>query len=249
MSRTSFVISRGSTVVAATTTLCCCALLYAAPAESSKSDMVGRIDFEEADLPAANVELDLSQGMFGDLFGIGDAAVAGVAEALTKSSTGKNAEDTRMAAEKLAAARQIIELANKVVREVRVRAYEKSPGDLASHFDAQLHNGNWEQILLVRKGDENARVSVIRRDNSIRGIFVVAGGHGGEALVNVVCDISPDNVKELTEAATKIGLENGLRRVIEMNMRRVHGPMGAPPRPPLPPKPPRVPAKPQHEAA
>jgi hypothetical protein len=249
MSRIPFIIARGCTTVAAATTLCCCALLYAEPAETSKPDMIGRIDFGKASLPPANVELDLSQGMFGDLFGIGDAAIAGVAVALSKSSTGEHAEGTRMAAEKLAAARQIIELANKVVCEVRVRAYEKSPGDLSSHFESQLHNGNWEQVLLVRKGEDNAHVSVIRRDNAIRGIFVVAGGHGGEALVNVVCDISPDNVKELTEAATKIGLENGLRRVIEMNMRRVHGPMGGPPRPPLPPKPPRVPAKPQHEAA
>ncbi|HVT29177.1 MAG TPA: DUF4252 domain-containing protein [Lacipirellulaceae bacterium] len=249
MSRTSYFISRGFTTIFAATTLCCCAILYAEPAESSKPEEVGRINFSEADLPPANVELDLSQGMFGDLFGIGDAAIAGVAEALAKSSTGESSEGTRMAADKLAAARQIIELANKVVREVRVRAYEKSPGDLSSHFDSQLKSGNWEQILLVRKGDENARVSVIRRDNSIRGIFVVAGGHGGAALVNIVCDLSPQNVKELTSAATKIGLDNGLRQAIEMKMRGMHGRMVAPPRPPLPPKPPRAPVKPQHEAA
>ena len=249
MSRTSFFISRGFTTMSAATALCCCAVLYAEPAESSTSDVVGRIDFSEAGLPPANVELDLSQGMFGALFGIGDAAIAGVAAGFAKSSTGESSEGTPVVAEKLAAARQIIELANKVVREVSVRAYEKSPGDLSSHFDAQLKSGNWKQILLVRKGDENARVSVIRRDNSIRGIFVVAGGRGGEALVNIVCDISPDNVKDLTSAATKIGLDNGLRQAIEMRMRGMHGPTGGPPRPPLPPKPPRVSVKPQHEAA
>ena len=37
---------------------------------------LGNVDFDYADAPAANVELDLSQGMFHDLFGIGDAAVA-----------------------------------------------------------------------------------------------------------------------------------------------------------------------------
>ena len=84
--------------------------------------------FDEANLPPANVELDLSQGMFENLFGIGDAAVAGVAETLMKSTKGDHAEAMHMAAEQLAAVRQIIGLAGKVVKEVRVRAYEKNAG-------------------------------------------------------------------------------------------------------------------------
>ena len=53
-------------------------LLYLAAAsaradEPSRDAALGRIDFESANLPAANVELDLSQGMFENLFEIGDA--------------------------------------------------------------------------------------------------------------------------------------------------------------------------------
>ena len=88
--------------------------VQAKDAGSSSATAIGRIDFEGAQLPPANVEVDLSQGMFGDLFGIGDAAVAGIAEALSKSSTGDHAEATRLAAEKLTAVRQVIELAGKV---------------------------------------------------------------------------------------------------------------------------------------
>ena len=66
---------------------------------------------------------------------------------------------------------------------------------------------------------------IIHRNGSIRGAFVMAGGHGGQVLVNVVCDISPDNVKSLTSAATKIGLDNGLLREIETKFRQAHGPM------------------------
>ena len=145
-----------------------------------------------------------------------------------------------MAAEQLGAIRQIIGLTGKVVKEVRVRAYEKMADDLSPRFDEQIRNGEWEKTVVVRKGDENARVYIIRHNGSIRGAFVIAGGHGGQVLVNVVCDISPDNVKSLTAAATKIGLDNGLMREIEMKFRHGHGPQ-----PPAPPKSPRSPSAPQ----
>jgi hypothetical protein len=203
----------------------CATIAQAKPSESGDAP-VGRIDFDGANLPPANVELDLSQGMFANLFGIGDAAVAGVAETLMKSTQGEHAESMHMAADQLAAVRQIIGLAGKVVHEVRIRAYEKSPGDLSSRFDKQLHEGEWEKVAVLRKGDDNARVFIIYRNDSIRGAFVMAGSHDGQVLVNVVCDISPDNVKSLTSAATKIGLDNNLQQVIEMKFHKGHGPNG-----------------------
>jgi hypothetical protein len=213
---------------------------------AATSDNLGRIDFEQANLPPANIELDLSQAMFGDLFGIGDAAVAGVAETLMKSNKGDHAEAMHLAADQLTAVRQIIGLAGKVVREVRVRAYEKMQEDLSSRFDKQLRDGEWEKVVVLRKGDENARLFIIHRNDSIRGAFVMAGGHGGQVLVNVVCDISPENVKSLTSAATKIGLDNNLEQVLEMKLRKSRGPM--PPAQMRAPSPPRAP-QPKREAA
>jgi hypothetical protein len=169
-----------------------------------------------------------------------------VADTLLQSTKEEHMEATQAAAEQLAAVRQIIGLTGKVVKEVRVRAYEKMAEDLSPRFDQQIRNGEWEKTVVVRKGDENARVYIMRHNGSIRGAFVIAGGHGGQILVNVVCDISPDNVKSLTAAATKIGLENGLLRELELKFRHAHSPL--PPAPPRAPAAPRVPQPPKGAA-
>ena len=40
-------------------------------------------------------------------------------------------------------------------------------------------------------------------------------------ITNIVCDISPENVKKLTSTATKVGLEHGLAQVIEQKMKQL----------------------------
>jgi len=235
------------TIAVLTGALVCTGKVSAKSDEPSDSKAIGRINFDQASLPPANVELDLSQGMFTDLFGIGDAAVAGVAETLLKANKGEHVETSRLAAEQLAAARQIIGLSAKVVKEVRIRAFEKFETDLSPHFEKQLRDGEWEKAVVLHKDKENARVYLIRQNESIRGAFVVAGNHEGQVLVNVVCDISPDNVKSLTSAATKIGIDNGLLKRLETKFRHINGPM--PPAPPKPPAPPRAAEPPKSEAA
>lgn len=244
---TCLIIRRAGAVAAVVGLLFYSTMVQAKSPESAASGNLGRINFDQANLPPANVELDLSQAMFGDLFGIGDAAVAGVAETLMKSNKGDHAEAMHMAADQLTAVRQIIGLTGKVVQEVRVRGYEKMQEDLSSRFEKQLRDGEWEKVVVLRKGDENARVFIIHHSDSIRGAFVMAGGHGGQVLVNVVCDISPENVKSLTSAATKIGLDNNLEQIIEMKFRKSHGPM--PPAQMRGPSPPRAPQSPKREAA
>jgi hypothetical protein len=203
-------------------------LAAAAHAQTAESDNgpAGRIDFKAANLPAATVEVDLSQGMLSDLLGLGDAAAAGAAETLLKAA-GAEDEGTRLAADQLAAARQILRLASEVVREVRVRVYENLPEDsfqsdkLMSDFDSQLRGGNWENIVRVRDGEDNVRVSLLRSEGAVRGAFIVVADGSDLVLANVVGDISPDNVKKLTSAAAQIGLENGLQPMIEVKMREL----------------------------
>jgi hypothetical protein len=197
---------------------------HAAEGDASGDANLGRIDFERANLPPANVEVDLSQGTFANLFGIGEAAVAGVAEALTGSGgDGDRAEVNRMAAEQLNAVRQIISLSSKVIREVRVRAYEDLAEDLSSRFDGPLREGQWEKVAVVREDNESARIYVKRDGDAVRGIFVMAGGNDGQILVNVVCDLSPENIKQLTSTATKIGLENGLDQSLQAKFHGIGG--------------------------
>lgn len=185
----------------------------------------GHIDFTSVDLPPATVEVDVSQEIFSDLFGLGDAAIAGVVESLLQSNDAQKSQATELAAEQLAAAREIIQLAKQVVREVHVRVYEKMTDDensalkLAARFEEQLSGGQWDSIVKVRDGNDSAHISVQRVDGSILGVFVIVGDGSDMVLANVVCDISPENIKSLTAAATKIGLENGLRDVIEHQLK------------------------------
>jgi hypothetical protein len=242
MSRLSALLSRRAGTLGAVAAI----VFYAATAVRAQEDneattsttVEGRIDFDAADLPPATVEVDLSQGMFGDLFGIGDAAIAGVSETLLESAKNdSSAQGTRMAAEQLAAARQVMQLAADVVREVRVRVYEELPEgsgaaeEVAAKFDEQLRNGNWENAVRVREDDQAVRVSVHRADGAVRGIFVVAGEDNELVLANIVCDVSPENIKKFTSAATKIGLENGLAPLIEMKMRELNQMRGMQTRP------------------
>jgi hypothetical protein len=188
----------------------------------------GRIDFNEANLPAATVEVNLSQGMFGDLVGLGEAAIAGVAETLRQSAgAGRGSEGTRIAAEQLAAAQQLVQLVQGIVHEVRVRVYEDFPKEsvdadsLMTHFDNQLRSDNWENIVKVRDGKDSVRVSLLRKNGAVLGAFVVASDGRSLVLANVVGDVSPANVKKLTSAAAKIGLENGLQQVLDLKMQKL----------------------------
>jgi hypothetical protein len=210
----------------------------------------GRLDFEAAKLPAANVELDLSEGMLGDLANIGDAAVAGVVETVLKASQeGKNAhKDIHTTAEQLEAVNQIVTLLGGVVREVRVRAYESLPEEITDAqelfkpFDHQLKSAKWETILRVRDDEQIARVSVLRRDGKIQGVFVTASDGDAVVIANIVSDISPEKAKQLTAAVTKIGLKtefkiNSLPISIQMHTDAVidsSAPLQAPVPPPSP---------------
>jgi len=182
----------GSLVLAAMAI--CLSTVGHSPANAADSSPAGRLDFEAANLPEAKVEVDISQDMFHDLFGIGDAAIAGVAETLMKSAAGDGAKGTHLAAEQLEAARQIVQLAGAVVREVRVRAYDGLPSEggdaqkLVKPFEDQLRAAKWETLARLRDKDKMVRVSAIRGDGSIQGIFVVAIDGDKAALVNVVCD-------------------------------------------------------------
>jgi hypothetical protein len=249
MSRIRSILVRRPHTSAAAATVFAVVIAAAHPARAAEESAAGRIDFSAADLPPAAVEVDLSRGMLRDMIGLGDAAVAGAAETLLQSAdAGQGGESTRMAAEQLAALRKITQLAGEVVQEARIRAYrglaeqDAKPDVIAAKFDDQLSEDNWDKVVRARENNQTVRVALLRNDGAVRGIFVIAGQGQELVLVNVVCDISPENIKNLTAAATKIGLENGLAQAIDAHIKHRHHrrpPNGepAPPNPPRPPKP------------
>lgn len=220
------VVCRSDVVVAAVLLLGATAS-RAQQIDLSEAKPSGRIDFALADLPPATIEIDLSEEIFSDLFGLGEAALAGVVEALTQSNATNGSEATHLAAEKLDAAHQILQLAKEVVREVRVRVYEDYPEETGSavkldaRFDQQLSDGQWDNVVKVREGNDGVNASFLRVEGSILGIFVVVSDGKDVVLANIVCDVSPENVKKLASAATKIGLENGLQKVLEHELQHL----------------------------
>jgi hypothetical protein len=93
------------------------------------------------------------------------------------------------------------------------------------------------------------RVALLRKNGAVLGAFVVASDGHSLVLANVVGDVSPENVKKLTSAAAKIGLENGLQQVLDRKIhnlkRRLPPPTPAATAPVLPPSPPTPPSVPQ----
>jgi hypothetical protein len=220
---------------------------YAQADEATNNAPIGRLNFEAADLPEANVEVDLSQEMFRDLFGIGDAAIAGVTEALLDApKSGEGAKATEIAAKQAEALRQVINLAGNVVNEVHVRVYENAPEaqSISRPFDEQLRAGKWDTLARVRENDNTVRVAAVRDSGTIRGIFVVVTENDSLILANLVCNVSPENVQKLTSAATKIGLEHGLAKQLQLKFGPKiivtgddRAPIAVPAKPPAPPEP------------
>jgi hypothetical protein len=204
------------------------AAAYAQETTPQSSVTLGRIEFNHPGVAKKSVEIDLSREMFGDLFGIGDAALAGVVDALSESPQAKNGSQAiQQAAEKAAAAREFVSIAKSAITSVRIRAYEdlenlaQEKSGVIAHYDQQLQTGGWENAIRAQDGDKGVQVSAVRGDGSIKGLFIVASEGNNLVLVNVICDISPENVKRLSTAAVKAGLQAGLDKHLEEAMK--HG--------------------------
>lgn len=202
--------------------------LMAAPAafaQSEQEQIPGRIDFAAADLPTATVEVDLTNGVFGDLFGLGDAALAGVTSALSDSDNHHEASEAMMfAAKQVNEFRTALPLAKEVIREVRVRVYEDGQdfSDLASRFTDQLKDADWQQVAKVQDGDTSVHVSLLRSEGALRGVFVLVVEDETAVLANLVCDASPEKIEQLARVLTKIGLDTGLRKELQRFVERMN---------------------------
>lgn len=190
---------------------------------------LGRIEFTHSGTSSKFVEINLSPAMFGDLFGIGDGALAGVVDALQNSPQAKEgSEAIQLAAEKAAAARELVSIVKDVVKSVRVRAYDglenakEEQAKVSEYYDKQLQSGGWENAVRAQEDEKSVQIAAVSEAGAIRGLFVIASEENKLVLVNVVCDISPENAKKLTSAAVKSGLEAGLGKQIEEALKHAH---------------------------
>ena len=196
--------------------------LFGSTAFAQSTPLKGRVDFDG--LPPANVEVNLTDGVFQDLFGLGDAALAGVTSALTDSSNHHESSESMMfVAKQVDELRNLFPLVKDVIHEVRIRVYEDEQpvSDLSSRFRDQLKADRWHQIAKIRDDDTSVHVSLLRQEGSIRGVFVMVSDDDATVLANLVCDASPDNVTQLANLLTKIGLDTGLRKEMEQFVQRM----------------------------
>jgi Domain of unknown function (DUF4252) len=201
---------------------------YAQDAGPQAATEIGRIEFDQAGSAKKFVEVDLSPAMFGDLFGIGDAALSGVVEALQDSPQAKDGSQAiQMAAEKAAAGREFVAIAKSVVKSVHLRAYDglenpaQEQAKMLAHYDQQLQSGGWESAIRAQDGNKSVQVSAVQADGAIRGLFIIASEQNKLVLVNVLCDVSPENAKRLTNAAVKVGLDAGLDKQLEQALKHM----------------------------
>jgi hypothetical protein len=198
------------------------AAAYAQQDAPAASGEIGRIEFGQPSSAKKFVEVDLSPAMIGDLFGIGDAALTGVADALQNSPQAKEGSQAiQFAAQKALAVRELVAIAKNTIQSVRVRAYDdlenpaQEQATIAAHFSQQLKSSNWENVVRAQEGDKSVQISAIHADGAIRGLFIIAAERNKLVLVNVICDISPENARRLAGAAVKSGLEAGLEKHLE----------------------------------
>jgi len=195
--------------------------------EAAGGSNSARVEFDHPGGANAVVELDLPAGLFGDVVGLGDAAIAGVAEALLKAQTSDEATkaDVKLATDQLAAIRTIIGSIQGALGEVHVRVYREDidADAVAGHYASKLDGSAWAKIANVRDGEKCASVFLMREEGAIRGAFVVATEGRELVLVNVLCDISPDRVKQITQQATSMGLELGGDEVLREIAEEIRG--------------------------
>jgi hypothetical protein len=200
----------------------------ARPGSADRHDVVGRVDFDFPNAPPATVEVDLGEGMLADITGIAQAAIGGVVEGLLESAQGREPGAVQLSAEHLASAQKVVESVSGVVREIRVRVYDNLPESAAAirtsmtaHYRQKVHHSDWDHLVRVHDGDTNVNVCALRRDGAIRGLFVMVSEDDQLVLANIVCDLSPEMVKQVTKQATQIGLQVGLEQALQEAMREI----------------------------
>lgn len=188
-----------------------------------------RVDFDHPGSGSPTVEVDLPAGMLSDLVGLGDAAVAGVAEALNGAQlSGDVQAEVKLAHEQLAAIRAIVASLQGAIGEVRVRVYDgdsDAPVNAAAiteHYAQKLQGSAWDKIVSVRENDDSATVFLVRDAGAVKGVFVVVADGSDLVLANVLCDVSPERIKQITQQAASIGLELGGEQALRELARELH---------------------------
>jgi len=126
---------------------------------------------------------------------------------------------TKQSAEHLRAVNDILEIDGQLVREVRQRifadvteqAQDIHPA-MISHYQDKLEGTNWGNVIRIRDGDDRVVVCVRRHSSVIQGLFLTVSDVEDLVLVSVVCQLTAENVKQLTNKPQELGCRLVLKR-------------------------------------
>lgn len=171
----------------------------------------------DASLPKPKVSITLSAALMHDVFGVTNAALTGVAEALQEHQGG--GEAVEMTAEQIQSVKQVLELVTDSITGVRLRVYEKlEPSvyeSLVAAHNTRLADEGWEQVVEVNDDREQVRIALRNEEGAVRGVRILAGGGNETVSIDADCDLSPERAQQLTRTATKIAFEFGLEDALE----------------------------------
>jgi len=196
---------------------------WAAPAESGGSAKAITLDYPSA--PPALVEVDLSLGLFSDLFGITDSAVQGIVEAAMRfgnQSGEPEALAVEFTAKQLQVMQKVLSIAKQSINGLELRVYDDLQGggtEMQAYYSKKLSEAGWDRALRVRDGEQLVQVSVRRDSGAIKGAFLIASeGKGELAIALLDCNLSPENAKQLTDAVTTAALDLGLAEQLQQGL-------------------------------
>lgn len=199
----------------------------ARPENDGSPEVAGRVQFDFPHAPPATVEVDLGEGMLTDMSGIAQAAIEGVVEGLLESAQGQEGT-LQLSARHLNSIREVVQSMNGMVREIRVRVYENLPENtvalqktMSTHYQQKVQNAGWDNLVRVNDGQSRVNVCALRRDGAIHGLYVMVSENDELILVNIVCNLSPSGVQQVTKFATQIGLRVGLEQALQEAIREL----------------------------
>jgi hypothetical protein len=221
------VVGWASTLVTLLTLMFIVSPARAQSGDRRAADAMGRVDFDFPDAPAATVAVDFKEGMLSAIGGIGKAAIQGAIEGL--ASHGEGDSPVQQSAEYLQAVNDIVDIASNMIREVRVRVYgqlseqtQNLRTSIVEHYQNNLDGTNWDSVVRVHEDDTSVVVYVLQGDGAIHGLFVIVSEPDDLVMVNVVCELTPEKVKQITSHATQIGMKVGLEELIEHAVGQIH---------------------------
>jgi hypothetical protein len=183
------------------------------------------IDFDHPGDESPSVDLSLPGETVRDLAGLGDAALAGVAEALIRAGGASDkAVEVKMAAEGLADIRKLVTTVQGALQQLHVQVYRNASSEsfaqqVSGHYTQKLKGSSWDKLVVAHEGSESATVYVLRQSGAFRGVLVIATNGKELVLANAACDLSPERVQQVADQAVslavKFGGEEALGKIVE----------------------------------